>query len=264
VVVASHRRSGTHLTIDSILNNFEGFETGGRSAEVNLDLLAPRTAGALPLDAVRDALARGPRVVKTHAHADVVSYVAASPEVGDFARALLAESKRIYVHRDGRDVLASLHHYVRGFHPEGEALSFAAFLRATGDPDAPPSGRDLDRAGYWALHVRSWLAQEGVLVLSFDDFAQRYEATLDRVAAFLELPRREESRDVRLGGRGALAVWRARLAQRLLPARLQRVVRTTVAFRRGASGGWRELFTPEDLALFEARAGALNRELGYA
>jgi hypothetical protein len=264
VIVASHRRSGTHLTIDAILNNFEGFDTSGPSAEVNLDRLAPRTAGTLSLAALREELARGPRIVKTHTHPDVVGYLAASEEVGDFARRLLRDSKRIYVHRDGRDVLASLYHYVRRFHPEGEALSFGAFLRATGDPDAPASARNLDRAAFWAFHVRAWLAREGVLVLAFGDLATRYEETLERVAAFLDRPRRRETRDVRLSDRSALAVWRAKLAQRLLPPRLQRVKRSSVSFRRGASGDWREVFDDADLALFEARAGDLNRELGYA
>ena len=263
LIVASHRRSGTHLTIDAILNNFEGFETGGLSAEVNLDLLAPRSVGARSLAALRDELARGPRIVKTHTHPDVAGYLSAPDEAGEFARVLLAESKRIYVHRDGRDVLASLYHYVRRYHPKGEALGFAEFLRGSGDPDAPPSAQDLDRAGFWAFHVRSWLAEEGTLVLSFRDLTERYEDTLERVAALLGTPPREARRDVRLGGRGALTVWRAKLAQRLVPARFQRVTRTSVAFRRGSSGGWQEVFDDEDLALFEQRAGDLNRELGY-
>ena len=38
-------------------------------------------------------------------------------------------------------------------------------------------------------------------LLSFADFATRYEETLERVAAFLDRPRRSETLDVRLGGR---------------------------------------------------------------
>ena len=109
VVLATHRRSGTHLTLDLLRRQFPDCRARKKpfqaleSLYLNLDALgAPRL---LALDRARRLLGRAARpIVKTHASPALEEF---EPGPQAFARAVLADADVIAVHRDVRDVLAS-------------------------------------------------------------------------------------------------------------------------------------------------------------
>ncbi|MCL4219332.1 MAG: hypothetical protein KJ052_20310, partial [Candidatus Hydrogenedentes bacterium] len=102
VCVVSHRRSGTHLLIDTLFNNFPGFQP----AYVNLDHLTLRQGRKLTPAELRDRLER-PCILKTHGHANLEAFFDQDRDVLDSVYAALDESSMIYIYRDGRDVMVS-------------------------------------------------------------------------------------------------------------------------------------------------------------
>ena len=57
-----------------------------------------------------------------------------------FARSVLRESPAIYVHRDGRDVMASLYYYMQSFDEDVKKQSFSEFLRSESKLDGIDTG----------------------------------------------------------------------------------------------------------------------------
>ena len=93
--------------------------------------------------------------------------------------------RRVYLVRDGADVLASYHAFYRshlGYRGTFEEF-FERFL----------AGRL--QYGAWADHVTSWLALEhrpDVLIVAYEDLSGAFDETVRRLARFLELPLDDE------------------------------------------------------------------------
>lgn len=262
ILVISHPRSGTHLTMDTISNNFADYDR----PFLNLDRLTQRAGDPLTLEAVRAQLDDAPHVVKSHMHSDVAAFFDHEPAHVEYVEALLAESRVVCVYRDGRDVMTSLYGFVRGFRAELREISFSEFIRMDNDIADGTYAGALSRVDYWKHHVRGWIDHPGVLRLSFEELRRDDSATLRRVAGFLgrELPTRMTSvirtRPVdvhRTWGR-----WHERLYKRYMTY-LRGVRSTATSFHQGVAGAWREQFSEEDLAWFESRAGDLMAKLGY-
>ena len=101
VIIASHRRSGTHWVIDTLRNNCPAINENF----VNLDLIAPSSHSPLPLSEFDKQLNTldGIVLVKTHTPVTLDPFLV-SEDLQHYAAALLQRSRIIYVHRDGRDV----------------------------------------------------------------------------------------------------------------------------------------------------------------
>ena len=155
---------------------------------------------------------------------------------------LAAVSHRVYVLRDGRDVLDSLAHHVvrpalRRLHPEYRHETAAA-VRA----DLPLFTRYARR---WAEHVGSYLKQRDLfLALRLEDLIADPEGQVARVAEHL-----------------GLAVEPAALAPALSFAAL--APGAPGHLRRGRPGGWREAFGPAQRRAFREVAGEALVALGY-
>ena len=120
IVIATHRRSGTHLAIDLLRRHFPACRSGKRLGEgvdalyLNLDRLGDHPH---PIDEARalELLRRAPRpIVKTH---ELPDWTAGGRSHDAFVSRLLADAEVYAVFRDGRDVLCSLHRYTRGHDP---------------------------------------------------------------------------------------------------------------------------------------------------
>ncbi len=260
VIVASHRRSGTHFTIDSILNNFAAFRDNPAIAEVTLDgLSAHAPEPKLSPEQLEARLGSRPAVLKTHAHARLDAFFAAGSAGAAYAQQFFADAKIIYVHRDGRDVLVSQYYYHQKFEPRLEDTPFSAYLREPNNFDASSYEGTLNRVQYWNFHVETWRQHGNCLNISFDDLRSRFAETLARIAEFIDEPLATEIKQVQIGGgkvEGALR----RLKNKLSRAELKL---STVSFRGGRSGDWREHFDGEDAAFFAEHAGDMLHELGY-
>ena len=247
IVVATHRRSGTHWTIDALRNNSpdvsESFLTLERTSS---DHDAP-----MPLPEFRERLntLEGRVLVKVHDLPAATFWK--RDEERAFALLVLGQSPVIYVQRDGRDVMVSLYYYMRSFDEEVKQQSFSDFIRSESKLDGVDSG--MSRPAYWAHHARVWLQQPNVLLVSYEALEKRYETSVREMAAFLGVRLRRSLRAIDLPGKSGKpslvgrALWKLGLRQRRLSSAVQP--------RRGSSGDWRNHFNDDDLAFFMAEAG---------
>jgi hypothetical protein len=216
VYVTSHRRSGTHLTLDNLSNNFSQF-AGGFS---NFDVGNPSGESS--------------QLFKTHFNA-----TGAVKKFDDHGRV-------IYVIRDGRDVMVSLYHYEKAHVQSVANLSFAEFLHTVNPYDTESYGGEMNRIEYWAYHVNSWVEEKKFdkLIVSFDQWRTDFDDTIAKVASFLELDPNSTLKTM------------ARTRPESLASKLMRKIglskRTSVLFRGGRSGDWKQHFDHKSLDLFKS------------
>lgn len=258
VIVASHPRSGTHLTLDLLRRHFEACRIAKAPLApldrcyVNVDELL-RAGHPLPPARASRLLARARRPpIKTHLLPDGTRLHAPEVYPGRLAepwRALLTEAEaRIYVVRDPRATLASYHEFAASWDPDARG-SLGQFLRSE------VGGRN--RIVIWCEHVSRWRATPGVIVLRFEDIVGDPTSTLTRLAAQLD----EVSEDRQPPLPPPLT---STAAARLARLRGGHPPSTATRSRSGReTGPWRDRFQPDDLDLVAAVAGELMVELGY-
>lgn len=258
VIVASYRRSGTHLTIDSLLNNGKNIH----KSYVNFDRLGHRHPEPLSARAFSNLISEaGDRTVVLKTHAPHRSDID-TPEEAALWERLLADSHTVYVLRDPRDVMVSLWHYRLSFDPGyAEKATFSDHIK-----------RNIER---WRLHVEHWMERE-VSLVRFEDWARDYELTLDKTLSSLHVARRQDAINVygttstprqSLANGSTLQGRLIRLLDQLPRQFTQRFQRqpqlTGISRRSGRVGDWREMFGDDDRALVHDVAGDLLTKLGY-
>ncbi|QEG22213.1 sulfotransferase domain-containing protein [Mariniblastus fucicola] len=243
VLIVSHRRSGTHLTIDSIRNNFPRMMA---QEYVVLETFDPAHQCFQSVPELRQLTANGERIIKTHFPFDAVPDL--PTEEARYSTELFHDSKLIYVVRNGLDVMASLYEFRRGHKKEVEEMSFSQFIR---EPSYVKYAGSMDKVTYWANHVESWLnspLKEKILVVQFEDWMQDYAQTLKKIGKHLDMKRDWFKTDVRLGKR------QKKKAQ---------IERTWVEPRKGKMGDYLNYFSQEDLDYFFDRCENVMTRLGY-
>ncbi len=114
--IISHRRSGTHLTIDSVRNNFSIYR---KLPLLTIDTMSEASTNRLhepvSYEEMKTELAKGPRVIKTHFLPNLEQYLPAD-KMALYQEAYNSAHK-IYVYRDGKDVMVSLFYYLKRLHP---------------------------------------------------------------------------------------------------------------------------------------------------
>lgn len=258
VIVASHPRSGTHLTIDSLRLNFN---TLGDDF-VDFDCLLPMHKRPVTPEDFRAQLARqtGIPILKTHVTA-VGQEFTHDEETLRLAKSVLDTSKIIYVFRDGRDVLTSLYCYQQNLVPPPPKVSFAEFLRTPSAYRAAAisaSGwpNDLTSVQAWARHVSEWLDSDRSLPIGYEEWSADPAATLQKVARYLELPPPASVRRAAFQRPSFLA----RLKRKLTGKQLES---SAVLPRKGVVGDWVNYFSKDDEDLFWDLAGSAMQRLGY-
>lgn len=140
----------------------------------------------------------------------------------------------IYLYRDGRDVAVSLWRAKSLQHPSWRGLSFSEFLRKPLDWVGTPgqrqrtSGRSVVVS--WASHVGRWLSKgtrhhNAPIYVRYEELVLNQEATLDRLAGELKV-----------------GPWEWKPVQE----------KVGIEPHKGIVGGWRDVFSVEDLAYFHA------------
>ena len=158
--------------------------------------------------------------------------------------------RTIYLVRDGRDVYLSYYHH-QG-HKMAEDTTLAAFLAS--DDHWP---------GRWSDHVAGWLDagldQQRLLLVRYEDLRQDTAGELRRMADFAGLAVSDE------GIAGAVAESAFDRMRRMENSSGHpRAGKYSGQFvRQGKSGGWRDAYTAEDLAIFNAKDGPVLARLGY-
>ena len=256
IVVATHRRSGTHWTIDALRNNSRDIA----ETFLTLERISTLHDSPQPLSEFRGQLASHWTIACSSKVHDLptAGFFQGDAERG-FALQLLGESPTIYVHRDGRDVMVSLYYYLQSFSAEAQGQTFSAFLRSEAALDGVATGKSY--AAYWAWHASSWLQVANLLPVSYADLETDYERIVKRMAGFLGVRLSRTLKPIVLPGRQAppslleKARWKLGVRRKKLSSAVQP--------RRGGSGDWRNHFNADDLSFFESEAGEMMAQLGY-
>jgi hypothetical protein len=164
--------------------------------------------------------------------------------------------RAIHLVRDGRDTAVSYYFHELRRRGSWEGERFSRFLELF------LSGR-LDGYGVWHEHVCSWLderATERVRLVRYEDALADPLGELREIAEFLGLETPDGALEAAVE-RNDFGRMRAREEASTIADRWQR--RDIRFIREGASGGWREVFGPEDRERFGAVAGDVLERLGY-
>ena len=252
VCVISHRRSGTHLTIDNVIANFSPF-----SDYQNLDsVLEGKTSGTQdPVSEIKQAAEAGPVILKSHLLSSLTPYEL-RPQAEDLVEQIFSEAQIIYVARNGLDVMASLFEYMKVFDEGVRSSDFSSFLRS----DHSFSDLSLNRSVFWRYHVESWLDstyRDQILLVHFERWANNFNELLDELELHLGRPSRffrtnmHVKSDIRIKS----------LLRRYIPSIMPE--RTSVELRKGTSGDFENYFSPDDIDFFMEHAGPALRRLNY-
>lgn len=251
IVVASHPRSGTHLTIDLIRKHFSCATHRLRPMEsadhlyLSLDRLGSAHHRPIGIDAALDRLALCPRpIIKTHA---LPGFAAIAPEHRSFANRVLMRSRYICPVRDVRPMLCSLHRFELGCEPDVAGMSLADFIRTQRD--------GLSRPAAWARHINAWLDKPGVTVVKIEDIIARPAQAVTRIANALD--------ETPTHRRHSLPQRRTGLSRTL--ARMLGSTESTaiLGHKMGPPTNWAQALSPDDLAFIDREAGDAMARLGY-
>lgn len=251
LLVASHPRSGTHLTIDLLRKQFAEFESWKRYGEGNgrlyftlEELIArPEMNPAKPLAVLKRA--ERP-LVKTHLLPGFGPLQNRSQEWVTWIR---SEADMIYVLRDGRQVMCSLHLYMQSFDPATRCSS-KEFIRQ--------SKNGQTRIEEWANHVRRWSGVPEIFILKYEDILSSTGKTIANLERFLAL---EACYSQPLLPKATKGVWHGRF-NRLWGRRPESSA--ILGFYGGQKvRRWREAFDEDDLQLFREQAGDVLEKFGY-
>ncbi len=247
--------------IDLLRKQFQEFESWKRLGEGadklyltlenlnRLELMGQnQTRKSLKIQESLEILRRPARpIVKTHILPGCEQW---PDEMRAFADHLLGDADILYVYRDGRSVLTSLHLYMQFFHPAARC-PISAFIRQELD--------GVNHVAAWSNHVRQWLAQPNVIPVKFEDVIQNTRETLDTLGQQLHaqplyveplLPRRLRN------------IWESRWL-RMTSRRPEPSTILGDGHNRKQKVSWRDEFTEEDRAFFHEHAGDVLIELGY-
>jgi len=227
IIVASHRRSGTHWTIDSLRHNCPDIDKDC----VNMDRLLSVHRDTITADHFFSCTGKN-TLVKTHSPSTLLPFQKDN-KLKEIERPFYS-SRKVYVVRDGRDVMVSLYYYLQ--YMGIEFNSFSDFLRTNNEFD----GYHMNRVFYWVLHVNSWLDVADVIV-RYEDLHNDYENTVKSTIDVLGL----------------------RVNPKVVPVMLNSVRSSAVFPRQGMVGGWKKLFSSNDLEFFNDTASLVMERLGY-
>lgn len=250
IVIATYAKSGTtwvqQIVAQLIFNGEEGMEVAEMSPW--LDLRVPPKEVKLP--AVEAQTHR--RFIKTHLPVDALVFS--------------DKAKYIYIARDGRDVMWSLHNH----HATANAGWYEALNDTpgrVGPPIEPPPesvveyfNEWLDKDGYpfWSFweNVRSWWAIRdlpNVYMLHFANLKKDMPGEIRKIAAFLDIPIDESTWDTIL----------KHCSFDYMKAHATKSVPLGGAFwdggaetfiHKGTNGRWHDMLSAEESARYEKRA----------
>lgn len=244
IVVVSHRRSGTHLTIDMIRNNFSCIDRD----YIDLDKIEAGNKGFFEN--------KNPGIFKTHSHADYKKFFKHAQCIQ-----LLENAKIIYVYRDGRDVMTSLFYYMKSYDKLLKDITFKDFVSMENRFECDTYDAIKNRMEFWAFHVNSWMnSDKEILFLSYEEIKTDYFYVLKKVSSFLNIPVNDTPTDVRLAKRNMLGLFLQRLCKKIFCIQTKH---TAINFRTGISEDWKKFFDADLLRKFNVSTSCLLRDLNY-
>jgi hypothetical protein len=176
IMIATHPRSGTHLTLDLLRKQFKEcqswlwFGETLHNSYLNLDHLSPDSSPHINQKKAIALLRRCKRpLLKTHC---LPNFQEIRKENINFVLTLKEKADIYYVVRDGRDVICSVHSWQQCFNPRARC-SFSEFLRQRKDGLSYPKK--------WAHHVSNWLKYPQIQVLRFEKIVSNTSEVLNLI-----------------------------------------------------------------------------------
>lgn len=258
VIIATHRRSGTHWIIDTLRNNSDRINP----VFLNLDLISPHSHTPITLEDFDNQLRSldDTVLIKTHMPRPHRMF-SASEEMQTYVTSLLENSKIIYGYRDGLDVLVSLYYYMKKFDPQVDNQRFSQFIRAKNTFDLVT---DLNRVEYWAYHVVGWRTTEKLSVhqVAYEALHENYEAATKAMFEYLDIAAHSRIQAVKIHKKSQNFMETTRkLVTNVLSG--SQPMNSAVRPRKGIVGDWQNHFTQDDLIFFNQHTAELRRQLGY-
>lgn len=256
IIVLSHRRSGTHLTIDSIYNNFKELR---KKPYINLDKTRYYIKAPVDLDVFKKQLGEKPRIIKSHYLPDFSNYYKTQEEI-DWVDQLFSNSHLIYVYRNGLDVMVSLYEYLRSFNPGYKNISFSDFLMSKNHFE--PRINQLNRIEYWAYHIKHWQESKyknQILFLKYEDIIKNYQEHIGIIGKHIHLLPGKNFKDIRIKKKSP-SLLRAFIT---FYKRLRGIRKTSVSARKGKIGDNKNYFSEKDRELFYSYNKEIMKRLNY-
>lgn len=192
ILLVTHRRSGTHLTIDLLRNNF--IEYGKPYISLN-EIMKKNNSDYVNKFSKR--IQSSPRIFKSHSDINYYGFHQ-QPSIIELYKHLLNKAKIIYVVREPKDTLTSLYFHYLKYKPEYAAMSVNDFIFSVNEYHVESYTGNLNRVEYWKYHVDGWANRSDILLLSFDDIISNYHQVVAKISNYLNLQPREKILDVRL------------------------------------------------------------------
>ncbi len=256
IIVLSHRRSGTHLTIDSIINNFKDYQ---KHDYINIDSTKDGFETQISTETFDYKINKKIRVIKSHFLPNFQFYYKNEKDVS-YVENLFENSHIIYVYRNGLDVMVSLFEYIKAYDSKIAKMNFNDFLKTKNNFD--PEISNLDRIDSWQHHIKSWQESrfaDKILYVKFEDLISDFEGTIKIISQKTGVKPDERIVDIRLkkSNNNVLRPFYN------LSKKIKGIKKTSVSARKGKVGGYKSYFSEESLNLFMEKNGDFMKKIGY-
>lgn len=262
ILIISHRRSGTHLCIDSLRLNAKEIA----QPFLTLETLFPSHKEYISRAIFKKKMLKYQEkdknlIIKTHLMSNMTGKYGNNNDLDVdthiFIDELFNNAKKIYIYRDGRDVMVSYYHYLNQKkignieigHKKRDKIDtdFFDFLQ--------------QNLPYWRQHVMSWINRENVLKLSFENFAFNYENTLNHCINFIGLEPKTDTINIYKKFQSHNSLYMLILNKIFQIGRIPKY--SAIAPKDGNVGIWKNYFRKRENDYFKQVAGDLLIDLGY-
>jgi len=241
IFVFSHRRSGTHFVIDSLLLNLKDVYAD----YMNLDQLVPLHPKPMQLSDFQKVVEDidKPMIFKTHSTYDLDLF-RNYPEIYAFVRDMASKSKKIYIYRDGKDVLVSLYEYMCSYDTNIKGMDFSTFLRSSDNfyKQCTADGLPLNRVEMWKKHVDGFINREDIHCVAYEDLLSQFSLTMKRLLVYLNLEAPKHLVKP--------VIARETLIKGLWKRSIKTKRTTAISPRKGIIGDYKKYFNDTDLEFF--------------
>ena len=257
IIVISHRRSGTHLTIDSIVNNFSVFK--------NIDFITLEQFLNSNEASFFEKIKSNNNIIKTHILPDFSLYninEKNAERLTDFFK----NSLKIYVYRNSLDVMVSLFHYMQNYKPEFKHIKFSDFIKTFHDFEKTPN--KFNRIDFWSHHIKSWQKSaysDNILFVKYEDWISDYSLTLNKISDFINIKSDDKINDIRIkntvDSRFLNKYWFSLKKNFNKIFKKQKI--TSVSHRKGKINDYVNYFTEKDYRNISQDVWQLMKQLKY-
>lgn len=185
ILVSSHRRSGTHFLIDSLRKHIEDAEfPSHRHLPVDFNLGSLFSKDEKVYDAFTKLISVStPVIIKSHLLPEECHLQSPKDKYEELIKEIFVKSKKLYISRDGKEVLISLYKFL------SPSCTFSEFIRENNDHVVREVRSNLDfdanRVSYWSYHTSQWQQEQAVKQLSFSELKNDFQAAMREILQFL-------------------------------------------------------------------------------